>query len=89
MRGKYVNHQWSFKLACVANFFLICGNGDKVTQNVDALKDFICNKFRADKKIYDGKEGREYQKLFAKLADELNGRILISNCFCQSISRIF
>ena len=55
----------------------------------DALKGFIGNKFRPDKKksklfqelakavgVYDGKAGSEYQKLFAKLADELNGRKL-------------
>lgn len=68
---------------------VILNNAEKFKEYADALKSFIGNKFRPDKKktklfqelakavgVYDGKAGSEYQKLFAKLADELNGRKL-------------
>lgn len=69
------------------NYFL--RDAEKNNVYADALKHFIGNKFRVDKKksklfqelakavgVYDGKADSEYQKLYAKLADELNGRKL-------------
>lgn len=64
-------------------------NAENNNVYADALKHFIGNKFRPDKKksklfqelakavgVYDGKAGSNYQKLFAQLADELNGHKL-------------
>lgn len=56
---------------------------------INALKLFIGNKFRPDRKkstlfqylakaigVYDGRAGNDYQRLFAQFADEMNGRKL-------------
>lgn len=64
-------------------------DGEKDEVCIGNLKLFIGRKFRADKKksklfqdlakavgVYDDTAGSEYQKLFAQLADELNGRKL-------------
>lgn len=64
-------------------------DGEKDEACIGNLKLFIGRKFHANKKksklfqelakavgVYDGRAGSEYQKLYAKLADELNGRKL-------------
>ncbi len=74
---------WS-RLYTACRFFK--ANGETDTEATEKLQGFIGNKFRPDRKksrlfqelakavgVYDGKAGSNYQRLFAKLADELNG----------------